>query len=198
MVKKGKIALLTGQADETYQKEFVTGAMRSAFKAGYDLCVFSMFIKYQSSREREIGDSNIYNLINYEMFDAVIVMSDTIQTPGVAKKIEDRIHKEYKGPVIMVDVESEYFKSFWTDGYQEIYDTVSHLIEKHGCKDIEFLSGRSFHRHSIRRAEAFKDAMKDHGLTVSDDKISWSDFWYTEELLSRSIFFMTERIFRMP
>ena len=179
MVKKGKIALLTGQADETYQKEFVTGAMRSAFKAGYDLCVFSMFIKYQSSREREIGDSNIYNLINYEMFDAVIVMSDTIQTPGVAKKIEDRIHKEYKGPVIMVDVESEYFKSFWTDGYQEIYDTVSHLIEKHGCKDIEFLSGRSFHRHSIRRAEAFKDAMKDHGLAVSDDMISWSDFWYT-------------------
>ena len=85
MVKKGKIALLTGQADETYQKEFVTGAMRSAFKAGYDLCVFSMFIKYQSSREREIGDSNIYNLLG--------IASKTLQRNGMKEEAREMCEK---------------------------------------------------------------------------------------------------------
>ncbi len=179
MSKKGRIALLTGQADETYQSDFVKGVMKRAFEAGYDVCVFSMFIKYQASKEREVGDSNIFNLINYDMFDAVILMSDSIQTPGVEKKIEERIHKEFDGPVICVDIESPYFKSFWTDGYQGIYAIVSHLIEAHGYKDIVFLSGRSFHRHSKRRADAYRDALKDHGMSVDEENISWGDFWYT-------------------
>ena len=75
---KGKIALLVGQADESYQQAFIRGVMKQGFESGYSVCLFSMYIKYQNSKEREKGDANIFNLLNPSMFDAVIIMSDTI------------------------------------------------------------------------------------------------------------------------
>ncbi len=176
---KGNIAILAGQADEQYQREFLSGAMEKAFEAGYSVSVFSMYIKYQNTKEREIGDSNIFNLINYDMFDAVIIMSDTIQTPGVAERLEEHIHSTFKGTVLTIDSDSKYFGTFWTDGYLAVYSLISYMIEKCGLKDIAYLSGRRNHRHAIRRMEAYKDAMRDHGLTVADNRVFWGDFWYT-------------------
>ena len=158
-----KLALLLAQADEDYQKEFIKGVLSRAFSYGYDVCVFSMFIKYQNNKEREIGDSNIYNLVNYDQLDGVILLSDTIQTPEVEKKIEQKIHERFSGPVVAVDTESEYFYSFWTDGYSAVYDSIEHLIEVHGYKDIAYLTGRKNHVHSQRRLEAYKAAMAAHG-----------------------------------
>ncbi len=178
-MSKKKIALLLGQPEETYQHGFINGVTERAHSAGFDVCVFSMFIKYQNNKEREIGDSNIFNLVNYDLFDAVIVLSDSIQTPGVEKKLEKQIHDRFKGPVVCVDTDSEYFYSFWTDGYEAVYALISHLIEEHGLKDIAYLSGRKNHVHSQRRLEAYKDAMKAHDLEIKDERVFYGDFWYT-------------------
>lgn len=67
-MSRKRIALLLGQPEEDYQSGFIDGVMKRAFEEDFDVCVFSMFIKYQDSKERETGDSNIFNLINYEMF----------------------------------------------------------------------------------------------------------------------------------
>ena len=176
---KKKIAVLLGQAEEAYQSSFMEGVMKRAFEAGYDVYAFSMYIKYQNTKEREVGDSNIYNLINYDLFDAVILMSDIIQTPGVEERLEETIHNNFDGPVICVDTDSKYYQSFWTDGYYAVYKTISHLIEHHGYKDIAFLTGRRNHVHSQRRLDAYRDAMKDHGITVNEDRVFYGDFWYT-------------------
>lgn len=122
-MSRKKIALLVAQADEEYQSDFVGGAMKKAFSAGVDLYVFSMYIKYQNTRDREIGDANIYNVINYSQFDGIIILSDMIQTQGVETALQEKIHKCFSGPVICVDKESLYFRYFWTDGYKAVYAT---------------------------------------------------------------------------
>ena len=174
-----RIALLTAQADEAYQSSFIKGVMERAFETGYTVCVFSMFIKYQNSPNREIGDSAIFSLINFKQFDAVIIHSDTIQTPGLEKKLQKKIHDIYDGPVVCVDTESRFFPSFWTDGYKGVYETVNHIIKVHGKKDIAYLTGRSGHMHSVRRLAAYRDAMADNGLEVKEARIFYGDFWYT-------------------
>ena len=125
-----------------------------------------MFIKYQNSREREIGDSNIYELINYKEFDAIILLIDTIQTPGKAKDIKEKIKSNFNGPVICVDADIEGFFCFWTDGYNSVYSLISHLIEVHGYRDIAFLTGKKNHYHSQRRVDAYRDALKKHHIEV--------------------------------
>ena len=173
-----KIALLVAQADEEYQSDFVRGVMENAFSHDADVCVFSSYIKYQNSKAREIGESNIFNLVNYRLFDGVIVLSDMIQTPGVEKSIQEKLHASFSGPVVCVDAESDYFHTFWTDGYKAVYDTISRMIEVHGMRDIAYLTGRKGHVHSERRLDAYRDAMTDHGLLVREDRMFYGDFWY--------------------
>ncbi len=177
-MKRRKIALLAAQADEDYQSDFIRGALEKAYAEDTDVYIFSMYIKYQNSKARETGDANIYNLVNYSLFDGVIVLSDMIQTPGVERDIQEKIHACFDGPVVCVDTDSEYFPTFWTDGYQAVYDSVSHLIEEHGMKEIAYLTGRQNHVHSIRRLEAYRAAMKDHNLPVNEDWVFYGDFWY--------------------
>lgn len=178
-MKNNRIALLLGQADEAYQSEFIHGVMKYAFMKGISVCVFSMYIKYQNKKEREYGDSNIYNLINYDLFDGIIILSDTIQTPGVEKALEEKIKERFDGPVVAIDTDSKYFFSFWTDGYDSVYALMEHLIVEHGLKDIAYITGRKNHVHSKRRLQAYRDAMAAHGLIVREDRVFYGDFWYT-------------------
>lgn len=179
MKKRKRIAILAGQLDENYQEQFVTGFIDAAWKEDYDVCIFSMYQKYQESAGREIGEANIYNLIPYDIMDAVVILIDSIQTPGVAEKVEDQIKEEFDGPVICIDKESRYFPVIMTDHYTPVKKLISHLIEVHGYTDIAYLTGKEWHIHSKQRLQAFKDCMEEHHLPVPDKRVFYGDFWYT-------------------
>ncbi|MBR5421633.1 MAG: EAL domain-containing protein [Lachnospiraceae bacterium] len=179
MAARKRIALLMAQADENYQEKFIRGFLRPLFAEDFDVCIFSMYIKYQDTTTREVGESNIYSLVNYSLFDAVVLLSDTIQTPGVLQALEEKIHECYTGPVLVVDARSTYFPSIWTDSYTPFRSLVDHLIEVHGYKDIAFLSGRRWHPHSRQRQKAYEDALAAHGIPLREEKVFYGDFWYT-------------------
>ena len=179
MAVQGKVALLLGQPEEFYQKRFINGFLEKMFATGYDVCIFAMYIKYQNSAPRETGESNIYSLVNYDLFDAVLVLPDTIQTPGAWERIENTIHERFRGPVLVVDHDSRYFSSIWTDSYTPVAELVRHLIEVHGHTDIAFLTGKKNHPHSMKRLQAYRDEMAAHGLAVREDRIFYGDFWYS-------------------
>lgn len=173
-----RIAVLLAQADENAQDLFMKGFSKEAHAMNFDVCVFSMFMKCQDNAFREMGDSNIYNLINYDAFDAVVVLSDTIQTAGVADEIEETIHNVFDGPVLFVDKDSRYFPTVKINHYKPFRKLIDHLIEEHNYKDIVFLNGWKEHIHSIQRENAYRDSMSAHGLTVSEDNIYYGNYWY--------------------
>ncbi|MBR0133061.1 MAG: EAL domain-containing protein [Lachnospiraceae bacterium] len=191
MAVRKRIAILVGQADENYQHLFIEGFLENIFGKGFDVCIFSMYKKYQNTTERETGESNIYNLVNFSLFDAVIYLKDTIQTPGVANSLEERIHERFKGPVLCIDLESHYYPTLWTDTKTPVKELINHLIKVHGYKDIAFLTGKKWHIHSKQRLAAYEEAMHENGLEVRKDRIFYGDFWYTsgnscaEELLKK-------------
>ena len=111
MKQRKRIALLLGQPGEDNQKNFMTGFMKQAFSYDYDVCIFAMYHKIQESKPREVGESNIFKLIQFDAFDAVVIMGDTIQTPGVLYNIEKKLKASYKGVVLCVDKTSKNFHS---------------------------------------------------------------------------------------
>ena len=174
-----RIAVLLGQPEEFSHEIFLRGFLDEAFGLDYDVCVFAMYIKYQSTPARSIGDSSIFKLINYGQFDCVVVMADTIQTKGEAERIEKELHETYKGKVLFVDQDSEYFPSIHIDNYTPEKMVITHLIEKHGFRDIAFLTGKSWDPHSKIRLNAYRDALIEHGIEPDDNNIFYGDFWYT-------------------
>lgn len=184
-----RIAILAGEIEEEYPAQFVNGFLTKAFAHDYDVCVFAMYRRFQESHEREIGESSIFSLVNYEQFDAVVLMLDTIQTPGVAKKIEENVHKYFSGPVLVVDTESEYFPYIEMEYKYTTKKLISHLIEHHGYKEIGYVTGWYGHKHAMQRLAAFRECMEEHGLPVVEDWIYYGDFWYNggEQLITKLI-----------
>ncbi len=173
-----RIAMFVGQADEAYQSKFIGGFLKNSFSADFDVCIFSMYRKYQDTVEREQGESNIFSLMEPSKFDGVIILKDSIQTENAADILEKRLKEVFDNPIVVIEKESDLFPSICTDSYTAEYELISHLIEVHNFRRIVFLSGKEWHEHSKERVQAFQDAMEDHGLTVNDDQIIYGDFWY--------------------
>ena len=179
MTERKTISILVGQASESYQSAFISGFQERAFEFGYDVLVFSMYEKYQNNKEREIGQSSIFELVPYEKTDAFILLLDTIQTPGVASRIEETIKERSTAPVLVIEKNSEYFRSVKPNHYQGVKSLIDHLIEEHGYTDIAFLSGKSWHPYSKERIKAYTDALEEHNIPVDKKKIYYGDFWYS-------------------
>ena len=179
MHKRKRIAFLAGQVDEYYQTDVLTGFEKRAFEYDYDVCVFGMYQKYQSSAAREIGETSIFSIIPYEEFDGVVMMLDTLQTPGLADSIELIVKERCSCPVLSVDKISDNFASITPNHYTAVKAEIAHLIEEHGYTDIAYLTGKAWHPYSKERLRAFVDCMHEHGLEVPDNRIFYGDFWYT-------------------
>jgi len=178
MKQRKRIAVLAGQPEEAYQEQFLSGFLSKAFEYDYDVCVFAMYQRYQDSEVRERGESSIFSLINYDQFDGVVLMLDSIQTPGVAEQLCEKISKIYDGKVLTIDVETKYFPHLDMDHYTPTQELISHLIELHGLTDIAYLTGRKEHKHSKIRLQAYKDCMAEHGLSILPGRIFYGDYWY--------------------
>ncbi|MGN0424288.1 MAG: EAL domain-containing protein [Acetatifactor sp.] len=173
-----KIGVLLGQLDESTQMRFMLGFIREAYAYDMDVCVFSMYQKYQLTELRDIGESNIFELIPYDMYDAFVILLDTILTPGKGEELEQQLKRRSRGPVLVVDQNSAYFDTVMMDHYTPVVHIIDHLIEEHGYTDIAFLGGKEGHIHSVQRLQAFYDSMSKHGLEVGVDRVYHGNYWY--------------------
>ena len=123
-----RAAVFVGQADESYQSRFISGFLEKAFGYDMDVCVFSMYRKYQDTADREMGESNIFSLMVPDMFDCAVIIEDSIQTAGAADTLEERLHRTFHKPVLVIENE---FGSVGVD---------ARLLRDEDC-DIEDLSG---------------------------------------------------------
>lgn len=173
-----KIAVLVAQIDETTQKRFLIDFISQAYTYDYDICVFSMYQKYQETLLRGSGDANIFKLINFSIFDAVLMLLDTIQTPGLNMPLQNLVKKNFDGPVIVVDQESPFFDSVMMDHYTPVRNIIDHLIEVHHYRDIAFLGGKEGHPHSVQRLNAFRDSMEAHNVPINEKWVYHGNYWY--------------------
>lgn len=174
-----RIAVLIAQVEENTQNHFMQGLLSEAFRKDYDVITFSMYQKYQETPQRERGDSNIFNLIQQNsLFDAFIIMADTIQTPGVLGTLEEQLHSYFDGPVLVVDRESHYFPNTMIDHRTPVRKLIDHLIDVHGYRDIVFLNGRKEHIHSVERLKGYMDSLMAHDIPVDESRIYYGDYWY--------------------
>lgn len=179
-MSRKRIAVLIAQVEENTQNLFMQGLLSEAFRMNYDVITFSMYQKYQETPKRERGDSNIFNLIQENgLFDAFLIMADTIQTPGVLDTLEEQLHSYFDGPVLVVDKESHYFPNTMIDHRTPVRKLIDHLIDVHGYRDIVFLNGRKEHIHSVERLTGYMDSLMAHNIPVDKNRIYYGDYWYT-------------------
>ncbi len=190
-VPRKRLALLISDPSADYSQSVITGVRDQCAKYDYDLLVFSTMVKMcHPDKVYLSGELNIFNLINYDLVDGVLVASLALvedQVKEVLEKLEADLRLYCTKPVVSLDLPFADYPTVYTDDKKAICQVVKHLVNDHHCQKLYILTGQKDYVVSEARAEAFCEQMKAEGLDGSKDNVFYGNFWYTggEEFANR-------------
>lgn len=195
--KRKNIALLTALPEAIHGTRIISGILRQCEKYGYNLCVFGAMtyleLEWVSYR---VGESNIFNLANFDNLDGVIVDTATLigdHSGETIRRIAERLKESPGTPAVALEMPIEGLTVIQNRNEHIIREMCRHVIEKHGKKKICILTGPKGNAAADSRLEIFLDEIEKHGLTVEPEHIIYGDFWYfsgdklADDLLSGAV-----------
>ena len=165
-----------GQPNLPFQAELLKYIKDSAFSVGANVAVFSAMIYTGGYPNYQDGESQNVSLANFDTMDAVIVVPDTLQASKTdAEEVLEYIRNNFNGPKVVLDIEAEGFRQFFCDDTDSMDYVISHLIDKHNCTDIAFMTGIKGHPHSTARLNGYYNALKKHNLSIDESRVFYDD-----------------------
>ncbi|MBQ8787344.1 MAG: GGDEF domain-containing protein [Oscillospiraceae bacterium] len=172
------IALISCGTDDSYHSPLVQNFIDKCAENDCRVLWFQSLSGNSDDNAHNKGELNIFNLINYEIIDAVVIMSLTVLLNDVREQIIQKAH-EHNLPIISIDgyIEGAYNISLgYVDALEEM---VRHVITKHGAKNIKFLGGDKGNYESDAREAVFRKVMAEYSLEVTDDNVDYGYFWWS-------------------
>ena len=176
MKKIYNIAVIVAGIDEEYQNSIIEGVIDCAKTYHANISCFASFSGVIASSRYDIGEYNIYELVNMNKFDALILMTNTISDPDEKAKIIQRA-KESGLPTVILDGEEDSdFYHVRINNNKAMREIVQHVIEVHHAKQICCVAGPKANPEARDRYRAFCEVMEENGLTVGENQVYFGDF----------------------
>lgn len=190
MKKRKHLCLIISDVKSMTSGRILNGILMQCKKYDYDLSVFTSAanLKYFDQQYTD-GETNIYNLIDFEQFDGIIV--DTLSLSNVYKDVLSDIFKNIKErakcPVVNLSVEYEGYKTIVSQNEAVLRSMCRHMTNVHGYQKIYILTGPKGNGEAEQRLEVIKDELEKNYIDVSSSDIFYGDFWYSagEQLADR-------------
>ncbi len=179
MLNKGDMKIigvvLSGAHDEA-TSEYLFQISQRANELNYKFLIFNTFVDLYAVINPDNPAKGIYKIINYDILDALIILSETIKNQAV---LDDVVYnaKQKNVPIVSIlkPVEGAYNIIF--DFEKNFREIINHVIEVHNCKRVYFMSGFKGNRFAEKRLQCYRDVMAEHGLEVDERGIEYGDFW---------------------
>lgn len=167
---KKKIAVLGCAWSVYFVKDLLQGIKKAAKDLDADVYFFNAYNYVEFSGFPNYTGFSIYNLINYEEYDGIIILSDLINNPRILEKERLRIIKSGK-PAIAINKKLEGLSLLNIDNYSGAYELMTHLIKDHGYKDFAYITGKENSIDIAERYKAYRVALQDNGIKINMDKV---------------------------
>ena len=170
------IGLMVCGAQDEATAEYIEHIVCRSKELGYKVIIFNSFSDYFADSSSENPARAIFKIINYDILDGIIILSETIKSNGVIEEITCNA-KNRNIPIasILSPIDGCYNVVFdFKENFRKIID---HVIEKHDCKRVYFMSGIKGNDFAEDRLNCYRDAMAEHGLEVDENGIGYGDFW---------------------
>ena len=175
MKKRKTIGLLINDIDGSFQGLFWLAFKQAAEEMDCNLMVFAgrtLNNKGFGAKQHHI----IYNFIEKEALDGIIITSASIAT-FVSPKEFEVFCKRYKDiPIVSFGIEIPNAASIVCEGRKGLKDLISHLIDDHGYKKIIFVTGPDNNGGSIERFEAYREALEEKNISFDENMVFYGDF----------------------
>lgn len=171
-----EIGVIVAGIDEEYQNAVLDGIKKCAKRYRANISCFCSFSGVLASRKFDIGEYNIFNLINYDKFDGMILLTNTISDPIEKEKITSKVKKSGL-PVTVLDCDTyPEFINISIDNYKAMRSLVDHILEEHKVTLVNYISGPLANPEASARLNAFYDSMDAHSIPVDNDRVYLGEF----------------------
>ena len=170
-----RIALIVEEIGQSYQSAILRGISSGAAEFGLNVSAFVSFSGEMNSPRHEIGEFNIFELPDFSDFDGAILLTNTLSSRHVMKDITEKI-KNAGIPAVSIDKDVPCFYHIGIDNKTAMRSITEHMIKVHGYRDIAYISGPADNSESSDRLAAFCTALKENGISISEDAIYYGDF----------------------
>lgn len=166
----------TSRIHESNFKYFISALNDDLILHDWRVLIFStltdLFLKTDNSK----GEAKIFELINYQIADAVLVSNENLLDDDVKKSILQKAKSHNIPTFVLGGSDSDYFNIGFNHklGIRKI---TKHIIEQHNMTNLHFLCGRENSDISNERLEAFKEVLEEHNIKYDDSMKSYGDFW---------------------
>ena len=182
MPKRKTICFVTILPDTLHPQRTSKGIAAQCEKYGYNVAVFASMVDPEFYfKDYEKGERNIYELINFDRFDGVILDTVSLMYSNndiLIKGLYDRI-KTSGIPAVSISIPYKDIHTVSNNNEPMLRKMCRHAIEVHGCKEICLLTGQKDNFEAMQRLDIFIDEIEKHGLKVKDEHKVFGDFWYT-------------------
>ncbi|MBP5331047.1 MAG: GGDEF domain-containing protein [Lachnospiraceae bacterium] len=187
-----RIGLFVSYPEITHVRRIMEGIMLQCRKYDYDLCVFASSIHLSFPHENYVrGESNIFNLANFDKLDGVILDSTTMTGDRdnlTSKKLLERLAAFKDIPKCALELTMEGTRLIESNNENVLREACRHVIEVHGRKKICILTGQQGNEVAEARLAIYLDEIQKYGLQVLPEHIVYGDFYYySGDALARKI-----------
>ena len=169
------IAVIVSTIDEEYQSGILSGIRQFAFASGITLEHFVAFGNIGDDAGHDTGEYNIFSLADFQQFDGVILLVNTIQNPIHAEAVLERV-RDIDVPVVCIDKDVPELYTICIDNEKAMQDIVEHFILHHGYTRINYVSGPADNIDSRQRLKAYRDVLVRYGIPVEEERIYRGNF----------------------
>ncbi len=120
--------------------------------------------------------NTIYNIGNKNNLDMLIIMTGNIGNTLSDTQIQDFLSNYPDLPVMTVSTEHEGYSSIKFDNRTGLNKAINHLIHKHSCRKIGFVSGSKHNADARERLEVYCQTLLENNLPVDHNLIVYGNF----------------------
>ncbi len=155
MKKRKTIGVVTTDVYGKNQQIIMKGIQQEAYVQDYDVLVFSSFVRGPMEEKYQKGEFNIFSMSNYDRLDGLIILPDRLMAFKDTKGLPGKIGDNFSKPLVTINYEIDGIPNIEEDYQEQMYPILEHLYEKHGVRDIAFMTGKKGHPHAKRRLDPF-------------------------------------------
>ncbi len=188
------IGVCLSKLQEEYRLHCIDAINRYAVAKGYRLFIFHSKIDfYLPLTPTDTGEMFIFQLINHDMLDAMIIFSGTILRESLLQNIEASC-RAHGVPVLSMDKNREGCINFRFDYSNTFEKLCRHVVEEHGKKRVFLMAGMKDNDFSEERVDAFRKVISENGLSPEECRIGYGDFWEKPTLETMEQWFLEEKL----
>lgn len=171
-----RIGVLIPSITDDLQTQLLDGIFRTVSAAGCDVIVLTTLtngLEFHIQSEIMEGEESIYCLLDRAALDGILLASQYFVKESVRRMISEKIRRAGI-PCIDLGGSDLGFETVSVPQDDAVYELTTHLIVKHGCRELMFLAGQDGNPDSEQRMSGFLRAADEHSCL---HEIFYGDFW---------------------